>query len=324
MRLRIVIFLLAAVCLLLQTAGCGTRSIVVPVTHPASIDVHACGRVAVTRVQVEDGRDPLSPLIRNEAHAALLPMLQDGAVAEFVSVTDGPEPIVTPRGTLSLTAVADAAAAVDAACVLYCAVLESRYQEDVLQAEIRSSRNPGAEKRVRKGKASAAFRILVIDARYGEVTFADTLRLDVSHESHAVDEDPPQLDRAVFAHDLARRFASLVAEAVRPSEDHQVVTFLVDDAWPALEQAVLLAEQGRWQQAASIIRGLLDENDVTENRDILWYDLGLTLQYQQDFRAAKQAFDRALELHDRSRYHHAIDALLRMEDEYLERLRQQY
>lgn len=309
----------------LLTASCGTRTIVVPVTRPASIDAQHCGRIALLPVEIGRGADPLSPLVRDELDAVLLPMLAELGSAQFIPAAADPSAsLVTPRGRLALSVAEEAARAVDARCVLACSVMESTYNEDVLEAEIISNRDPGGTKFVREGKASSTFRILLVDLRRREVTFSDTLRLQSTHETDAVNEEPPALDRSVPARNLAQRFASMLAEAMRPHEDRQVVTFLVDDAWPELERMVMLTEQGQWPQAAEIIRDLLDEESADGDRDILWYDLGLTLQYQHDFRAAKDAFERALELRDRRRYHHAMDALHRMEDEYIRHLRQQY
>ncbi|GEM_PF-1502530 len=323
---RIILLFISA----MLTASCGTRTIVVPVTRPASVDIHSCGRVALLPVDILRGTDPLSLLVRDELDAMLLPMLAGQGNAAFVpAAADPAAALITPRGTLALSVAEDAARGVDARCILSCTVMESTYHEDVLQAEIISNRDPGGTKYVREGKASSTFRILLIDVERREVTFADTLRLRSTHESRAVNEEPPALDPSIPARDLAQRFASILAEAIQPHEDRQVVTFLVDDRWPELERVVALAEQGQWPQATDVIRELLDREhpdgeDAGTESDILWYDLGLTLQYQHDFREAKKAFERALELRDRRRYHHAIDALHRMEDEYIRHLRQQY
>ena len=309
----------------LLLTSCGTRTIVVPVTRPASIDIHGCDRIALLPVEIAGGADPLSPLVREELDAMLLPMLTEVGEAEFVpAAADPTAPLITARGSLALSVAEEAGRAVNARCILACSILESAYHEDVLQAEIISNRDPGGTKFVREGKATSRFRVLLVDLGRREVTFSDTLQLQSSHETDAVNEQPPALDRSAPARDLARRFASMLAEGLRSHEDRQVVTFLVDDTWPALERVVRLAEQGQWPQAAEVIRGLLDDESVDGKRDILWYDLGITLQYQQDFHGAQAAFERALELRDRPRYHHALDALHRMEDEYLRHLRQQY
>jgi lipoprotein NlpI len=63
--------------------------------------------------------------------------------------------------------------------------------------------------------------------------------------------------------------------------------------------------------------------DGREDADIVWYDLGLVLQYSENFKAALEAFDRAIALRDRSRYRHARTALLGIEDKYLERMKRQ-
>lgn len=310
-----------ALLLALAAAGCGTRSIVVPVQRPAAIDLHTCDRVAVT-IPFAPQPDSLSVLLHRRLDALLAPALAETPGTVFVPAARGTRGMLTVRGTVALQEAAKVARAADAQCILLCEVTETSYREEILDASIRSMRDPEAVKRVRQGRATAACRIMLIDVAAGNIPFVENMAIEARRETHAVEKEPPALNAAEFADDLARQITEALRSAARPVEDRELVTFLVDGDYPLIETAIQHAEEGRWADASALLRRMIDEDAEGENTDILWYDLGLTLQYQQDFSAALEAFRRALALHQRSRYHHAVENLLRAEQEYLDTLEQ--
>jgi hypothetical protein len=319
----LILRILLPLLLLLGAAGCGTRSIVVPVRRPAAIDLHACTRIAVPRVEQAPQPDSLTILLLREIDATLVPTLSDGTEAEFISTDSYSSTLITGHGTISLPAASAIARESGASCVLLCELMETSYGEEILDAEIQNRKKPGSIKHVRQGRAAAVCRILLIDVEQGSIPFVENLSVESRRETHAVDQAPPPLLRAQFAQDLATKIAGDLQRATRPIIDRELVTFLVDSDFPLIEDAIALAEEGRWSEAASLFQVLADEAKVGENADILWYDLGLALQYQQNFSAALAAFRHALTIRERSRYHHAIDALLRAEQQYIDALEQQ-
>jgi hypothetical protein len=68
------------------------------------------------------------------------------------------------------------------------------------------------------------------------------------------------------------------------------------------------------------LRRLAEAKGDEEDADIIWYDLGLALQYDEHFKDALAAFDRAIALRDKGRYRQARAELLRRESEYLDRV----
>jgi hypothetical protein len=303
--------------LLLAAAGCGTRSIVVPVQRPAAIDLHTCDRIAVV-VPFAPQPDSLSVLFQRNLDRLLVPALAETPGTEFVRTPGATGGLLTARGTVALHEAAALARAANAECLLLCEVTETTYREQILDASIRSMRDPETVKRVRKGRANATCRIMLIDVAAGVIPFVENMPVEARHETHAVEKDPPALGTAMFAEDLARQVTASLRDAARPVTDRELVTFLVDGDYPLIETAIQHAEEGRWPDASTLLRRLINEDSTGEHTDILWYDLGLTLQYQQDFSGALEAFRRALELHQRSRYHHAIENLLRAEQDYLD------
>ncbi len=307
--------------LLLAAAACGTRSIVVPVQRPAAIDLHTCDRIAVV-VPFAPQPDSLSVLFQRNLDRQLVPALAETPGTDFVRAPGGRGELLTARGTVALGEAAALARAADADCLLLCEVMETAYREQILDASIRSMRDPETVKRVRQGRANATCRIMLIDVSAGDIPFVENMSVEARHETRAVEKEPPELVTAEFAADLARQVTESLRDAARPVTDRELVTFLVDGDYPLIETAIQHAEEGRWPDASVLLRKLINEDSAGENTDILWYDLGLTLQYQQDFSGALEAFRRALDLHQRSRYHHAIENLLRAEQEYLDVIEQ--
>ena len=307
----------------LLLTGCGTRSIVVPVRRPAAISFQGCSHIAIARLQAAPQPDSLTVLLNDAINRTLTPALTGSDASRFVPTHRPAHALITPHGTVALDKARQLARGADADCMLVCELLESSYSEQVLAAEIQSSKTPGRVKRVRQGRATAVCRVLLVDVRDGSIPFVEVLSTDARHEMHAVDDAPPPLSPAAFADDLAQQIVETLRTATTPIMDRELVTFLVDGDYPLIEDDILHAEEGRWDEATVLLRRLIDEHEGSEQEDILWYDLGLTLQYQQDFSSALAAFRRARSLHDRSRYLHAIDALLRAEQEYLDGLPQQ-
>jgi tetratricopeptide (TPR) repeat protein len=323
MDARYIILRIWVLLLLAFTSSCGTRSIVVPVTRPALIDLHSCERIVLPPVHVSTVNNQIAKLLGEKLDAVLVHILaaQDGPA--FLKLPQSNAmPLITQRGTVALSTAKELAVLGQARCVLYCEITEATYHEEILQAAMQSSKDPVSVKRIRQGRSSATCRILVIDIVQETVTFADTLRTTAAHETHAVDQDPPALRREDFLEDMARRLAEDIAAASRPFDDREVVTFLVDDAYPEIDTAIVHAERGLWQKAASLLYDLTQRTNVSENVDILWYDLGLVLQYQQDFKGALDAFENAVAIRDCSRYRRAVESLLQLEGRYLESIRQ--
>lgn len=310
------------VTLVLLMGGCGTRSIVVPVTRPALIDLHSYDRVVLPAVRIPDAADSLTTQFGQTLDDLLVRVLGAEEGTAFLKLPPASSlPLVTDHGTVSLTAATEMARLGQARSVLSCEVLAVSYVEQRLEAEIKSSRTPGSRRHVRQGKADASCRLLVVDVRRETITFADTLHVSSEHETRAINEDPPPLRRLDFIEDMAHRLAEDIAEAARPIRDREVVTFLIDDAFPEIDAAIVHAETGRWDSAASLLYDLTMRAKVMENADIVWYDLGLVLQYQKDFKGALDAFEQAIAIRDRSRYRRAVELLLHAEGQYLETIR---
>ncbi len=320
---RAMVTLLAAAALLTGTTGCGTRSILVPVTRPARIDIHRGSSALLIPTETADPQ-PFTDEIAVKLDSLLPIFLADDALRLHRGdwSPDVP-PILAREGSVSRRTIRWWSARQPADVLLGCYLIRGRMTEQVASAEIQSSRNPGSEKRVRQGRAEATCRIILVDLSRESLLFDDTLAVSATHETHATDAAPPELDASVFSTDIARQIATTIEDAAHPVHDRDVVTFLVDDDIPGIDAAIVYAEEGHWDRAAGLLRSLADSADGKEDEDILWYDLGLALQYQRNFKDALAAFDRAIALRDRSRYKHARDALLRIEAEYIDDIRQQ-
>ncbi|MBE0645765.1 MAG: tetratricopeptide repeat protein, partial [Bacteroidetes bacterium] len=301
----------------------GTRSIIVPITRPAQIDIHLTDKALLPPVGTADAH-PLSEAIAARLDSILPVLLSD----ETVQLRHGgmhPDmpPFLASEGSVSRRALRWWSARTDAGVLLACQIVHSRLAEEVTTAAIRSTRNPGGEKIVRQGRAEAVCRVILVDLRKEILLFDDTLSVSATHETHTPDAAPPPFEEDVFSDDLATQIASAIKNASHPVYDREVVTFLVDDAFPAIETAIAFAEEGRWNRAADLLRRLASESEGRDDADILWYDLGLALQYQQNFKEALEAFDAAMAIRDRSRYKNARTTLLRVEQEYLDKIRDQ-
>lgn len=321
MRRRVTVFLLAATTALTTMNGCGTRSILVPVTRHADIDLAMADTLLVLPAGTPD-RNPFSMAVAARLDSLLPALLSTVAPvvirAESHSV---PPRMFTADGEVSRRSLRWWSGTTAGDLMLVTDILQGRYHELVTPAEIRSTRTPGSVKNVRQGRAEALCRVVVIDARREQVLFDDTLRAATAGETHAADSIPPPLDDRDLANALAWDFATHIHESSQSVPDHEVVTFLVDDDYPEIDAAIIQAESGRWAHAARLLRALTDDAARRGNADIIWYDLGVVLRYMEQFQEALDAFDRAISIRDRSRYRHARAALLESEHAYLERLR---
>ncbi len=330
-RLPVLLLLLTAL------AGCGTRSIIVPVTRPAAIDVHRCSRVLIASIDTSMARvTSMAPVlpghsvdsftaggIAKDLNTALPAALTNTGQAEWVA-----GPAVSGRGLFRTTGkisgefVQQLRREYGVSCVLAVTLREARYDESMLSATIQSTVTPGSEKRVRQARASLVIDILLIDAIEGRVAFADSMRSDLSRETRASDQEPPEMDIADMQWMLVNQAAMRIAEATQPLPDREIVTFLLDDDVPAIEHAIGMAELGRWPSAVAVLDSVAAEAGEREGSDVIWYNLGLARQYAGNFSAAMKAFETALRIKESGRYRAAIERLLQAEEEYLERANQ--
>lgn len=323
MRPRASAFILTVSALLTVMTGCGTRSILVPVTRHADINLHAADTALVLPSAALDGSE-LSLFTAAHLDSLLRVMLDDGDQVIIMGEAGQNAPrLFTTAGSVSRRSLRWWSAKYATGLLLSCEITHSRFNEHVTGAEIQSTRAPGSVKNVRQGRAEATCRVVLVDAHRELLLFDDTLNVSTSGETHATDAEPPQLDTDDFAAALARQIAERITDAAHPIRDRDVLTFLVDDDFPDIDVAITYAEEGRWKMAADVLRRLTGTLEGHEDADIVWYDLGLVLQYSENFKAALEAFDRAIALRDRSRYRHARAALLRGEEQYLERVKRQ-
>lgn len=320
MKRRATLFLLAALALLTGMTGCGTRSILVPVTRPADIDLRGADTILVLPTLAADGR-VFTRSVAAEIDSVLpRRMTEQGRLILSGKPEAGAPSMFTAAGSVSRRALRWWTQRHGGELLLHCAVADSRLHEETAAAEIQSTITPGSVKYVRQGRAEARCRIVLVDVRRELLLFDDTLHVFARDETHATDEDPPPLDPHAFAMTLAGDIAGRFAEAARPVRDRDVVTFLVDDDFPEIDAAITYAEEGRWNLAAEVLQRLAEKAGDAEDADIVWYDLGLVHQYDGNFKDGLAAFDRAIAIRDRSRYRHARAELLRIEAAFLDRL----
>jgi tetratricopeptide (TPR) repeat protein len=329
------------VLLLIATAltGCGTRSIVVPVTRPALMDVHRCERVLilpcdVSKLRKEHSvRDDLGSDARWFASGSLAATIDQALPAalaatgqtEYISDTNiSVAGLLSTPGKVSGELLHALRERYDASCILAVRVLHAHYNESILTAPIQSAyASNNSEKRVRMARGSLVLGMLLIDAVEGRVAFADSIRSDISRETHSTDRDPPYIDLEDTQWLLVNQAVLRIAEATQPLRDREIVTFLVDDDFPEIPVAIEYAELGRWKEAEALLDSTATRIGERRGSDKLWYNLGLMRQYAGNFFAAKAAFETARRIADSGRYRAAIERLLRAEEEYLERTRQE-
>lgn len=320
---RVSAFILAAAALLTFMSGCGTRSILVPVTRHAEISLHVADTALILPSTTLGGGD-LSLRITSHLDSLLAAMLSDGDQVIILAEPEYDAPrLFSTAGSVSRRSLRWWSARYATSLLLSCEITHSRFNEHVTGAEIHSTRAPGSVKNVRQGRAEATCRVVLVDAQRELLLFDDTLAVSSSGETHATDAEPPALEIDAFAETLARQIAESITDASHPVRDSDMITFLVDDDFPDIETAITFAEEGRWNLAAEVLNGLTGTLEGREDADIVWYNLGLVLQYSENFKGALEAFDRAIDLRDRSRYRHARAALLRIENTYLERVKRQ-
>jgi hypothetical protein len=309
----------------LLLCACGTRSIVVPVTRPALIDLHRCNDILIASCDISLVQaSGLSATRIARTFDDILPAaLNENSPARWRT-----QPALTGSGLFLSTRKlrADALSRLqretDVSCVLALSVLQARYQESMLTAPIQSSRSTDSEMRVRKGRAALVIEVVLIDTRDASVTFADSLRVELDRETHAVDSTPAEIDLEELTQALVTECALLIAEATKVLPDREVVTFLLNPDHPEIETAIELAGAGRWMQAAGLLDSVAVSAEERAGSDRLWYNLGLLRQYAGDFAGALAAFENARRILDHARYRAAIHALLKAEGEYLEKVRQ--
>lgn len=334
MGFRLTVLLLLAAAL----TGCGTRSIVVPVTRPALIDVHRCERVLILPCDISKFRNTNSVRdglgsgarwfdprdIAVTIDQALPAALAATGQTEYLSDTSiSIAGLLGTPGKVSGELLRTLTQRYDASCILAVQLLEARYNESILTAPIQSAyASNNSEKRVRMARGSLVVGMLLIDAVEGRVDFADSIRCDVSRETHSTDRDPPDIDLEDTQWLLVQQAALRIAEATQPLRDREIVTFLVDDDYPEIPGAIEHAELGRWTDAAALLDSAVSRVGEREGSDKLWYNLGIVRQYAGNFFGAKEAFETARRISDSARYRAAIERLLRAEEEDLERVRQ--
>ncbi|HOJ04694.1 MAG TPA: hypothetical protein PK916_11910 [Bacteroidota bacterium] len=319
-RLSLLLPLLA---LLLQS--CATHTIVLPVTRPALVDVHDCDALLLPPIDVPARHAAIFPshdlasLFQNTLAATFA---SDGASLPPVLVSENGSTLFADDGAISGSALALLRREAQASCAMALRVLHTRWDEQVLSADVRDNAGVVAVRHVRMAKVELRLLLAMLDLRNASLRTVDTLLLTHSAETHATDGPPAAIDTVSLLHGMAESFAQDMLLHLRPRSDQEVVTFLADDAQPEIERSIALAMEGKWKDAIAVLAPVAEQAGNSENADVLWFDLALLQQYAGDYRAALTSLQRAQRIRDSGRYRAAIERLHAAEREALERARQ--
>jgi tetratricopeptide (TPR) repeat protein len=302
--------------------ACSSTSVYVPRLRPAIVNLAGLRNICIGHIQWgENCSGELAyPQLPNHIEAILTRAVQENAQG-MVALQRNIYPALLQNG-ISLDALPNRATA----SVIYQntgirgwvhgTLLMAQYDESVTTAYIFQSNYEKAEKRVRMGLFRLRLLLTVYDLEQAVVVWSDTLESSASAESHEANRDPPPLDLAALQTEacagIQRSFVSLMT----PRTDQVLVTFLRDASYPEIVQGVRFAAAGRWRNADSLFRSLLRYSQGKPGEDALWYNLGLTQQYRNNFRAAQESFEHAIRIRDQSRYRLALENMLDMEREY--------
>jgi hypothetical protein len=224
---------------------------------------------------------------------------------------------------ISQNALSEIATVTGADACVFGEVLTVEYTENIITADVRRFHKPDGQQLVRKGRLYLQVHIRVVNTRLQSMIWDQVLNQWASAETVAADEEPAPIDSSRLAMQAAEEMAQTVLELTRQIQESVLVTFLNDSAYPEVERAVKKAREGNWTAAQQSFQQIANEAAGTEAEHKMLYNLGIAYQYGFNFRKAKESFEQAYALKDSKRYLIAIDDCLKMEQSYLEVVKQE-
>jgi curli biogenesis system outer membrane secretion channel CsgG len=174
----------------------------------------------------------------------------------------------------------------------------------------------------RSALATVNVTFRITDLTSGRIIFSRPLEQRKEMKTSAVDKDPDFIDKKKLLSIATGMVIDEFLSLIMPHTVFVSVELLDDSDLPDMEKGISFAKAGSWNMAIDVFHGLTSVSMDNEKLSKVYYNLGISYQYNYEFAEARQAFNKALSLHNDDRYVNAINNCRLMEYEQ-EKVRQQ-
>ena len=291
----------------LVLAGCGTTTILVPVTRPAEINLKNFNKIAVGEIEGRGGADLADDLTDALVSSGRFEVLDRRHLDEILCEHD-----------LSLSGYIDEATAVKVGKLVGAAVLVGgrvsvyKYEEKIERVETVDKKGIRHVSNTRVGRANISANLQLTNLTTGRILTAKRFDRVAERRTYGYDRPPDEIDhdrllaeaRAIVVTDFMKKIA--------PYKEMVRVKLLKDSDIPALEEGINWAKRGEWERAAEVFKSATKEYPRS---DKAFYNLGVALEYSYLFPEAVEALRQAYEINPDEQYQDEIANVRRMEAE---------
>jgi len=287
--------------------GCGTTTILVPVTRPAEINLKAFHKIAVGEIEGTGGADLADDLTQALFGSGRFDVLDRRRFDEILREHD-----------LSLSGYLDEATAVKVGKLVGAAVLVRgrlsvyKYEEKLEQVESVDKKGIRHVLNTRIGRANASAYLQLTDLTTGRIHTAKRFDRVAEHRATGYDRPPDEIDPDRLLTEARTMVVADFMKKIAPYTEMVRVTLLKDSDIPELEEGMSWAKRGEWERAAEIFKSATRQYP---HSDKAFYNLGVALQYSYLFPEAVEALQKAYQINPDKRYQEEIANVRSMEAE---------
>jgi len=287
--------------------GCGSTSMLVPVTRPAEINLKGYNKIAVGTITGRAGQDLADDLLNALVNSGRFEVLDRQHLNDLLREQD-----LTRAGYADSVHGGKVGGLVGAAVMVAGRVTIYKYEEKM-------KRDPSVDKNghkhvsnTRYGTATISSNLQLTNIATGRVITSKRFDRTAEAKTYGHDREPDRIDPDGLLASAREIVASDFMKKIAPYREMVRVSLLKDSDIPEFEEGIGLAERGEWERAAEVFKSVT----VTHpGSDKAFYNFGVALEYAYLFPEALEALQKAYRLNADDDYQKEMSNVRRMESE---------
>jgi len=311
-KFTIYLKLLVVILLSFQIFGCGTTSLLVPVTRPAEINLAKFKKIAVGEITGQAANDVTDELTTALFESNRFEVLDRANLDKILR-----EHNLSASGLVDEKTAAEFGQLIGAAAMVFGRVADYKYDEKLEKGEPWTDKKGGRHQTfTRYGSSKVTVNFKITDLTTGKLLVSKSITHGGEAKTYADNQQPDAIDRDNLFAFARKAVIQDFMKKVAPYTEYVKMYLKSDSDIPELEKGISLAKAGQWDRAIENFKSATEKYPGNENLHKAYYDLGVAYMYNQMFKESIDALNKAYELKADEDYLTEIQNCKNMESEY--------
>ncbi len=303
---------LVVVLLSFHIFGCGTTSLLIPVTRPAEINLSKFKKIAIGEITGQASDDVTDELTTALFESNLFEVLDRTNLDKILR-----EHNLSASGLVDEKTAAEFGQLIGAAAMVFGRVADYKYDEKVTKGDPWTDKGGKYHQYYyRKGESKVTVNFKIIDLTTGKLLVSKSITQGGVIETSADNQQPEAIDRDNLLAFARKLVVKDFMKKIAPYQEIVRMYLKSDSDLPELEKGISFAKAGQWDRAIENFKLATEKYPGNENLHKAYYDLGVAYMYNQMFKESIDALNKAYELKADEDYLTEIQNCKNMESEY--------